>query len=91
MNEVNKIRAHHGLPLYAEATRTCLRCQKGFTSWGIGNRICPTCTEVNEEKIGEEYCFDPDSNFQYDLTVAELIQEAQHKGLELEWNKNYKK
>lgn len=23
--------------------RFCLCCDKEFTSWGIGNRMCPTC------------------------------------------------
>ncbi len=30
-----------------EAVRKCLRCQNQFNSGGPGNRICPSCGEIN--------------------------------------------
>jgi len=30
---------------YQEAMRMCLRCQKGFKSEWVGNRICKRCKE----------------------------------------------
>jgi len=33
-----------------EKTRRCLRCDKEFTSRGIGNRICKKCTSSNADE-----------------------------------------
>ena len=90
MDKINKIRKKHGLELYAKASRKCLKCKINFDSWDKKNRICLSCKEANNGKLGKEFNFSPESNFQYDFTISELI-ETKHKGLELNWNKNYKK
>lgn len=34
--------------------RECLKCGKRFKSTGIGNRICQTCSVVNEKTRGPQ-------------------------------------
>ena len=31
--------------------RTCLKCEKRFSSWGPGNRICKKCDRTNEQYV----------------------------------------
>lgn len=75
-----KERAENGLPTYVEATRTCLDCQTDFLSEWVGNRICPACKAKRESS--EEFMFSPDvgSNFVYDLTIEEILNELQSTG-----------
>ena len=89
IEELNQIRIEQGLEPYKVDNRVCLRCETTFKSWSKLNRICTSCKNKNEEYLEEAYQFDPEAKFQYDLTVSQILDRTQHKGLELEWNPNH--
>lgn len=91
LKELNQVRINHGLKPYKITKRSCLNCNTVFDSWGAQNRICDKCKSSNAEVLADTYSFDPETNFQYDLTISQMLDMVRHKGLELEWNKNYKK
>ncbi len=84
MDEINKFRAEQGLPPYVEKDRKCLSCGTTFKSWGAGNRICSKCSDNHAEDLADTYQFDPEANFQYDLTISQIIEEVTNKGTT--WN-----
>ncbi len=32
--------------------RVCLKCKKGFLSWGMGNRMCTACRREPDKELG---------------------------------------
>lgn len=35
--------------------RKCLKCRKEFLSWGIGNRMCPTCRARPDVELEQDW------------------------------------
>lgn len=81
--EIDKCRAENGLPPLIKKKRMCLKCQTMFNSHSAANRICSTCKSVQE---GEDtvYAFDPVIEFQYDLTVQQMMEDIRNKGVSVE-------
>lgn len=43
VEEIDKFREHVGLPELVCVKRNCLRCDREFSSFGRGNRMCDSC------------------------------------------------
>lgn len=91
IEELNAIRLEQGLKPYKISSKGCLKCLNSFDSWGSHNRICGKCKGLADANDYSSYSFDPEANFQYDLTVSQILDITQHKGLELDWNTYYTK
>lgn len=80
IEEINQIRINHGLKPYKISKRKCLNCEVVFDSWGAHNRICDKCKENIESTQANTYSFDPEANFQYDLTISQILETQTNKG-----------
>ena len=80
-DEIAQFRLVQGLQAYTEGSRRCLSCSTQFKSWGAGNRICDPCKLNNEADDVHSYRFDDTMvDFQYDLTVAQIIKTVANTG-----------
>ncbi len=50
LKALNNFRKESGLPDIVVKKRKCLKCDKIFTSLGIWNRLCETCTRTNKNE-----------------------------------------
>tara|TARA_B100000959_G_C14988095_1_gene626506 strand:+ start:1453 stop:1671 length:219 start_codon:yes stop_codon:yes gene_type:complete len=54
LKDLNNLRKESGLPDIIVKKRKCLKCDKIFTSLGIGNRLCETCLRTNKNEDAVE-------------------------------------
>jgi hypothetical protein len=50
MKMINEMRVRLKIPEIVKMMRNCLRCNDRFYSHGIGNRICPGCSNIQGDK-----------------------------------------
>jgi hypothetical protein len=55
LKALNTFRNESGLPDIVVKSRRCLKCDKKFTSLGIFNRLCESCTRNNKNEDTAEF------------------------------------
>ena len=77
---IDEFREMEGLPKLNQKERSCLSCGEVFMSDWSGHRRCDVCKDKIAELEADTYMFDPAVEFQYDLTIKQMMDMLSSKG-----------